>query len=123
MDWAMGACLLIRQEAFLAVEGFDEKYFLYVEEVDLQRRLRDTGHGLWFVPEAEVTHHAPNAARVPREEVQRWAARGTLRYFAKFGPVGSLWMYRVLAVVTRRLGLKEAFASRGKILGRPTGPV
>jgi GT2 family glycosyltransferase len=126
IDWATGACLLIRKAAFDAVGGFDPGYFLYGEEVDLQRRLRDAGydtHGAWpLVPGWEVTHVAPNADRPARPEVQRYAARGTLRYFARHGSALQLAAYRMLAFGSGRLPLKEALASRAEILRRPTGP-
>jgi N-acetylglucosaminyl-diphospho-decaprenol L-rhamnosyltransferase len=123
VDWATGACLLLLRHAFLEVGGFDEKFFLYVEEVDLQRRFRDAGHPTWFVPleGAAITHHHPNAARSPRPEVLRWSARGLLRYFAKHQPL-SLSAYRLLALLTGRLPPSEALAPRQKILQRPTGP-
>jgi N-acetylglucosaminyl-diphospho-decaprenol L-rhamnosyltransferase len=120
-DWATGACLLVRREHFLSVGGFDEKFFLYVEEVDLQRRLAGAGLRTWFVQEAVVMHLAPNAA-APRKTAGRYSARGMLRYFAKHGTSGQLFAYRVLAVFSGRLSMRDAFASRGKILETATGP-
>ena len=120
IDWATGACLLLRREAFWAVGGFDERYFLYVEEVDLQRRLHAAGRKVWFVPEVTVRHYQPNAVRPLRPEIQRYAARGMLRYFAKFG--GGLAGYRMLAFLSGRLPAPEAFASRRNILECSTGP-
>jgi len=120
--WASGACLLIHRARCLSVGGFDENYFLYVEEVDLQRRLYNAGHPTWFFPGATVMHHQPNAGRPARPLVQCWSARGTLRYFAKFGGVGSLFAYRMIAFAGGRLSATEAFARREKILERSTGP-
>ena len=122
IDWATGACLLLRRDAFLAVGGFDEKYFLYVEEVDLQRRLPLAGYTAMFAPDLVVTHHRPNAAREPRPDVQLWAARGTLRYFAKFAGAGTLCGYRILSLAGGRLRWREAMARRRTILERATGP-
>lgn len=51
-----GACLLVRNEAFTAIGGFDEAIFLYLEDDDLCYRLRKAGGTLMLVPEARVTH-------------------------------------------------------------------
>jgi N-acetylglucosaminyl-diphospho-decaprenol L-rhamnosyltransferase len=120
-DWATGACLLVRRKHFNLVGGFDERYFLYVEEVDLQRRLASAGLRTWFVQDGTVIHLAPNAA-APRESARRYSARGMLRYFAKHGTAGQLLGYRLLALVSGRLSVGEAFASKRKILETATGP-
>jgi N-acetylglucosaminyl-diphospho-decaprenol L-rhamnosyltransferase len=122
IDWATGACLLLNRNAFVEVGGVDEKYFLYGEELDLQRRFHDAGYANWFLPTATVTHLNPNAARSPRPQAQHWAARGSLRYFAKFSGPLTLTAFRLLALASFRLPPSEALASRRKILDSPTGP-
>jgi GT2 family glycosyltransferase len=54
--WVKGAALAIRREAFDAVGGFDETYFMYSEELDLCYRLRAAGWETHFVPTTSVTH-------------------------------------------------------------------
>lgn len=51
-----GACLMLRREAFEEVGGFDERFFLYAEDVDLCRRLRQYGWALRYVASAVVEH-------------------------------------------------------------------
>jgi N-acetylglucosaminyl-diphospho-decaprenol L-rhamnosyltransferase len=55
-DWVSGACFLVRRDAFEAVGGFDESYFMYAEDVDLCWRLGRAGWSVAYAPTAEVTH-------------------------------------------------------------------
>ncbi len=54
--WVSGACLMTRREVLETVGGFDEKFFLYFEDIDLCYRIRAHGFGIFFVPEARVFH-------------------------------------------------------------------
>ena len=56
VPWVIGACLLARREVHEQVGGFDERFFMYAEETDWQRRIRDAGWRICFTPAAEVTH-------------------------------------------------------------------
>ncbi|HEX6530100.1 MAG TPA: glycosyltransferase, partial [Burkholderiales bacterium] len=63
-DWVAGMFILFRREAFEAVGGFDERYFLYYEDVDICRRLqRRRGSRAIYDPRAEVVHDAQRASR------------------------------------------------------------
>jgi N-acetylglucosaminyl-diphospho-decaprenol L-rhamnosyltransferase len=55
-DWVSGAGFLVRRNAFEAVGGFDEAYFMYVEDVDLCWRLHRAGWSVLYEPSARVTH-------------------------------------------------------------------
>jgi GT2 family glycosyltransferase len=78
-DWATGAALLIRREAWDAVGGFDPRYHFFVEEVDLQRRLRDVGYRVALDPRARVTHFGGRKP-IPPSRFAR-AHDGWERYF------------------------------------------
>lgn len=54
--WLSGACLLVRWDAFDAIDGFDPRYFLYMEDVDLGDRMWKAGWQSVFVPSAEIAH-------------------------------------------------------------------
>lgn len=57
VDWLVGACLLVRREAIEQVGGFDERYFMYSEELDWCRRARAAGWRIVYLPTAQVIHH------------------------------------------------------------------
>lgn len=63
VDWIGGMFMLFHSEAFRAVGGFDEAYFLYYEDVDLCRRLHGAGKSILYNPQAEVVHDARRASR------------------------------------------------------------
>lgn len=54
--WLSGACLLLRRDVFVELGGFDERYFMYFEDVDLGDRLGRAGWQNVYVPTAVVTH-------------------------------------------------------------------
>jgi len=55
-EWATGAALLVHPEAVQAVGDWDPQFFLYSEETDFFRRLRQRGYTLWYEPSAAVRH-------------------------------------------------------------------
>ncbi|HYZ92771.1 MAG TPA: glycosyltransferase family 2 protein [Actinomycetota bacterium] len=56
VDWVAGTAVAVRRDAFEALGGFDEGFFLFVSDVDLCRRLWDAGWEVWFEPAAVVEH-------------------------------------------------------------------
>jgi N-acetylglucosaminyl-diphospho-decaprenol L-rhamnosyltransferase len=56
VGWLSGSCLLLRRAAFDQIGGFDERYFMYMEDVDLGDRLLRAGWQNVYVPNAEILH-------------------------------------------------------------------
>jgi GT2 family glycosyltransferase len=56
VDWVSAACLLIRRDKFEEIGGFDDRYFMYGEDLDLCLRLHDEGYQVAYCPGAEVKH-------------------------------------------------------------------
>jgi N-acetylglucosaminyl-diphospho-decaprenol L-rhamnosyltransferase len=61
VGWLSGSCLLVRRKAFDQIGGFDERYFMYMEDVDLGDRFGKAGWLNVYVPSAEVLHHKGHA--------------------------------------------------------------
>jgi len=92
VDWISGACILIRADAWKAIGGFDEGYFLYFEDVDLCRRLTDAGWTIGYEPEHHVTHLRGRSSDQASAQVEVWYRMGQLRYYAKHNS----WLQRLM---------------------------
>lgn len=55
-DWLVGAALMLRRDLFLQLGGFDERFFLFFEDTDLCRRVKEAGYEVWYCPDAVFTH-------------------------------------------------------------------
>lgn len=90
VDWAQSAALLVRVDAARAIDTFDPEFFVYSDEVDFERRLRDAGHTVLWAPGAEVVHHeqlSTDLARAERRIVE--FHRGRDRYLRKHHSLAS----------------------------------
>jgi len=84
-DWASGACLLVRRESLERLQGFDEEFFMYCEDVDLCKRLWDRGEAVLYTPGVQCVH--AGGASAPRSSLVETLARSRIRYAQKhFGP-------------------------------------
>ena len=83
VDWVVGAALLLPTEAFRAVGGFDEGFFMNSEEVDLQRRLREHGMPSVFLGTVPLTHAGGGSTDPPAPAPLAGGSR--LRYAARGG--------------------------------------
>ena len=96
--WLSASCLLARREALSAVGGFDEAFFLYEEDVDLCRRLRQAGWTLVFTPEAEVVHHRGRSTDHAPDRARLEYHRSHLLYYRKHnGPLATALLRAWLA--------------------------
>jgi N-acetylglucosaminyl-diphospho-decaprenol L-rhamnosyltransferase len=84
VEWATAACLMIRRRAFDQIGGFDERYFLYFEDVDLCVRLRAAGFRVRYDPTVRLHHDYRAASRAGfRTPATRHHIRSALRFFQR----------------------------------------
>jgi GT2 family glycosyltransferase len=76
-----GACLLVRRNVIEQVGGFDERFFMYGEDIDWCRRIRRGGWQVWYVAAAEVQHQGAHSTRQIDDRGSRWSLESYLRYF------------------------------------------
>ena len=66
VPWVAGSALLVRRAAFEEIQGFDERFFLFFEDIDFCLRLRERCGPVLFVPAVTVLHHrGKSAAKEP----------------------------------------------------------
>ncbi|MFI4969205.1 MAG: glycosyltransferase family 2 protein [Lysobacterales bacterium] len=81
-----GACMTLPRRVFEQVGGFDERYFLHVEDLDLCRRVRDAGHRVVIAHALRVIHAQGSSSRHRPLFVAWHKHRGMWRYFRTFDP-------------------------------------
>jgi GT2 family glycosyltransferase len=100
VDWVSGACMLVRRDAFVAVGGFDERYFMYWEDADLCRRLRAHGHTIRVVPAARAVHQVGRSSRTSTARSIRAFHDSAYLYYSTHVAPGKLnpkrWLARVV---------------------------
>lgn len=89
VDWIGGMFMLFRSEAYRRMGGFDERFFMYMEDVDLCRRVAESGQHVVFVPSVEVLHDARRKNRRSARHMS-WHLRSLLRYLLLY-PFASRW--------------------------------
>jgi N-acetylglucosaminyl-diphospho-decaprenol L-rhamnosyltransferase len=103
VDWVSGACFLVRRDAFEQVGGFDERYFMFAEEMALCWQLREHGYKVAASNEAVVTHlEGVSRARLPRQMLIEHH-RSALRFEAQ---TARGWRRALLPIAALVLGLR-----------------
>lgn len=105
VEWATGAAVLVRHDIAERVGAWDERFFLYSEETDFFRRVRDTGAQVWFEPDA-VMRHRQGGSGASRELIALMAVN-RIRYAEKYREQGARPLGTRLAVI-----LHEALRSK-----------
>jgi N-acetylglucosaminyl-diphospho-decaprenol L-rhamnosyltransferase len=117
VDWCQSAALLVRREAAAEVDYLDPDFFVYSDEVDFARRLRDRGWRSVFVPEARAIHHEQLATdAVPERRIVELSRNRDLYMKKHHSPAAALavrWLtaysYAVRALIaTLRPGQSPA---------------
>jgi N-acetylglucosaminyl-diphospho-decaprenol L-rhamnosyltransferase len=107
VEQIIGAAILIRRRDYERLNGMDEQFFIYFEEVDLCKRLQEIGGEIWFWPEAQVQHLAGRSCETDSVRTRMiFVLRESRRkYFAKhYGFLGGL----ALEAVNRVEGMQKA---------------
>jgi len=103
VDLVIGAAMFIRADVFNTLGGFDERYFLYHEEIDFAHRLRDAGMRLVYLPQCVVVHGGEKGG-----SKKTWGAAGVLGWRQRSRRLywikrhGYFWYYSLCAALVGR---------------------
>ena len=115
VDWIQGSALSLRVSDFLEVGGFDERFYMYAEEVDLQRRLLAVGCPAVFCGRISVDHVGGGSTE--RAKAHAWLVRSQLTYADKWASMA------VLRAAWRGAALVNlVWNVTWRLLGRRTAP-
>ena len=109
-DWVSGACMMVRKDVFEKLGGFEEKLFMYMEDMELCFRAKKKGYLTYFYPNIELLHKERGSSNRTFAIIHIY--EGILFFYKKYMP---LWQYNL---VKRLLILKALFIKNlGKIIG------
>jgi GT2 family glycosyltransferase len=115
VDLAIGAALAIRRSLFATIGTFDERFFLYHEEVDFAKRAADAGFETWFVPASEAIHEGQGSAH-GQYSVEAHKQRSRRAYWIKHH--GRVWYALLVAALVGRYALYAGVVAGAVLLGR-----
>ncbi len=96
VDHVIGAFYLIRRGLFEAVNGFDERFFVYLEDLDLSKVVNDAGWKSWYITEAKAFHAGGGSSRQVKVHRLFYSLRSRLLYAFKHFSAGQAWIFFVI---------------------------
>jgi GT2 family glycosyltransferase len=115
VDLVIGAALAIRRSMIEAIGPFDERFFLYHEEVDYAKRAADAGWETWFVPASEAVHEGMGSAR-GQYNVEKRKQASRRKYWIKHH--GRAWYYTLVGALVGRYALYAGVVAGVVLAGR-----
>ncbi|PZU96191.1 MAG: glycosyltransferase family 2 protein [Pseudanabaena sp.] len=83
IGWLTGACLMMRKDVFEKLEGFDELFFMYFEDVDICKRVHDLGLKVVYYPKTSLIHLLGGSGHNIKKKVSVYYRDSQLHYYQK----------------------------------------
>jgi len=123
VDFASGACLLIKRDLFNSLNGFDERFFMYAEETDLAFRLHKKGYRTYFLPVGDIIHLGGASGVGNNAFKEQFCLSKVLYYKKHYGAVGLklFLVMQIMGFIIRNsilifMGKKEKIAFNRKVI-------
>jgi GT2 family glycosyltransferase len=117
-----GACIMLKRSVFESVGGFDERYFMYSEDLDLCYRVRQTGFDCLYVPDAQIVHHGGGSSNsAPRTFAVVMTRESVSRFLKIHRGSFTAVCYRAAQGISAlvRIPLVALLTGGKKLLGKP----
>ena len=94
VDFVSGGFMMVKKQVFEKLNGFDENFFMYVEDVDFCKRAKNAGYQTYFTPETELVHvsHGSSDRSFAIENIYK----GLFYYTKKHGNIFSYYLVKLL---------------------------
>jgi len=99
IGWVMGAFLFMKREVIEKTKGFDDNFFMYMEEVEWERRIKDAGFSTWYTPSFEITHLDKTSSKNDPEKMRNIFQKeilGVVYFLKKYYPNQISWVLPVV---------------------------
>lgn len=105
VDWVMGSAMVVRKGVFDEVGGFDEKIFMYIDEVELCYRIKKAGYDVMFYPLAKITHLGRGSSTSGKKAPILNIYRGLIYFYQKHYSRSDLFFLKLMLKLKALLAL------------------
>jgi len=118
VDSIRGGFFMIKREIIEKIGLLDEQYFLWFEEVDYCRRVKESGGEVWYTPIAKcIDYVGQSFKQLPRGKAQKYFRDSMLKYFKKWHPAWQHWLLKLawpIGLLLTWVGEKIKFKAKAK---------
>jgi GT2 family glycosyltransferase len=115
VDVVPGCAFLVRHDVYREVGGFDEKFFLYFEESDFCKRVKEAGYDIWILPDAKVIH-GWGKSTTKGEKINKIFVQSRMYYFRKHYGFLSMLLVEVFCRFSKHIALLLVITLLGAVL-------
>jgi GT2 family glycosyltransferase len=83
VGWVTGACLMMRRDVFEQIDGFDENFFMYFEDKDICKRVKEIGYKVIYYPKTTIIHLLGGSSHGIKKSVSKYYRDSQLYYYQK----------------------------------------
>jgi len=99
IDWVTAAALMMRKDLFERLNGFDESFFMYFEDAELCKRIREMGYSVVYLNTTSVTHLRGQSAKDGTSSINREYRRSQIYYYRKHRSLAAQLILRMYLAV------------------------